>query len=217
MSRLLICLFFCGLVNPLTLADEFNYDESLVPSFELPKTLMAADGHGISNADEWTGRQRGESYRLVAETVYGVRPSDDIQVKAIDTDSHVDGDVTRKLVTLELSRGGKSINVDLLIYLPAKAERPVPTFVAMNFNGNHTVQSDSDIPITKSWVRNNEKLGYVDHRATEASRGGASSRWPVDAIVARGYGLATIYYGDIDPDYHDEFKNGIHALFSDEE
>ena len=217
MSRLLICLFFCGLVNPLTLADEFNYDESLVPSFELPNTLMAADGHGISNADEWTGRQRGESYRLVAETVYGVRPSDDIQVKAIDTDSHVDGDVTRKLVTLELSRGGKSINVDLLIYLPAKAERPVPTFVAMNFNGNHTVQSDSDIPITKSWVRNNEKLGYVDHRATEASRGGASSRWPVDAIVARGYGLATIYYGDIDPDYHDEFKNGIHALFSDEE
>ena len=103
--------------------------------------------------------------------------------------------------------------MDLLIHLPPQPIGPVPLFLALNFGGNHSIHADATIPLSTSWMRDNQAKGYVDHRATEASRGNAARRWPIELIVSRGYGLATAYYGDIDPDFDDGFQNGVHAAF----
>jgi hypothetical protein len=125
------------------------------------------------------------------------------------------GKAVRKQVTVYFSADEDGPQMDILIYLPAKAEGPVPTFLGLNFKGNHSIHADPNIQLSKSWMRQRGE-DIVDNRATEASRGSSASRWAVDTILDRGYGLATIYYGDIDPDFHDGFKNGVHPLFREE-
>jgi hypothetical protein len=101
------------------------------------------------------------------------------------------------------------------MYMPSSATGPTPTFLALNFYGNLSLHADEGITRSTEWMRENDEFGIVDNRATEATRGVRSSRWPVERILERGYGLATLYYGDIDPDYDDGFENGIHPYFTD--
>ncbi|MFK5973767.1 MAG: acetylxylan esterase, partial [Flavobacteriaceae bacterium] len=87
-------------------------------------------------------------------------------------------------------------------------------------HGNHTIDKDPNIIITEAWVMNDKGLEISDHRPKESSRGIRTNRWPVKKIIAKGFALATIYYGEIDPDKKDEkdlgkgdFTDGIHPLF----
>ncbi|NJO02242.1 MAG: hypothetical protein HC880_11640, partial [Bacteroidia bacterium] len=92
------------------------------------------------------------------------------------------------------------------IYLPNGQESPVPVFLGPNFFGNHSIHPDPGILLSPRWMNANKEFGIVEHRATEASRGVRVSRWPVEKILDRGYGLVTLYYGDLDPDFDDGFK-----------
>ena len=108
---------------------------------------------------------------------------------------------------------GGRLQVRVLLYTPAGASGPVPAFLGLNFGSNHTGESDPGITLSEAWMRPSTGAGVVGNRATEASRGSAAGRWPVRRIVERGYALATAYCGDIDPDYDDGFRNGVHSLF----
>jgi (4-O-methyl)-D-glucuronate---lignin esterase len=82
----------------------------------------------------------------------------------------------------------------------------------LNLFGNQTVHSDPAIRLAHGWVPNNPDLGLTDQRASEASRGMHQGRFPIEALVARGFALVTAYVGDIDPDFDDGFHNGVHAF-----
>ena len=82
-----------------------------------------------------------------------------------------------------------------------------------NFGGNHTTTSDAKVSIPTSWVRGKKKSEPGSNRASAKDRGRSASRWPYKDVVDRGYAVATIYYRDIDPDFDDQFQNGIHPLF----
>lgn len=197
------------------LAQKFNYDEAQVPKYELPDALIAADGSKVTTASMWQSKRRAEVLAMMERHVYGKMPGKPPVMRVVIMEQNrkaLGGKAIRKQIRVYFSGSDKGPQMNILIYLPAQAKQPVPTFVALNFRGNHSIHSDEKIIIPTSWMRPQKNV-VVNNRATEKGRGIASSRWAVGMILSRGYGLATIYYGDIDPDYHDGFKNGVHPLF----
>jgi len=193
----------------------FNYDEAKVPKYKLPDPLVMADGQKAADAQAWNERRRPELLKLFEEQVYGrsPQPRGDMRFEVTSVDEKaLGGKAIRKEVTVYFSEAKDGPRMDILMYLPVHASRPVPMFLGLNFGGNHAIHADPGITLSKQWMRAGGK-GVVDNRATEESRGAEASRWAVEMILERGYGLATIYYGDIDPDFDDGFQNGVHPLF----
>ena len=211
------CLLLLNFASALMLhAEEFNYDEARVPPYTLPELLKCEDGTVVNSADVWNAKRRPELLRLFEQHVFGKLPTGKTPLRAKVRSSvpdALDGMALRREVTVFFSEDDNGPQMDLLIYTPANVTTAVPAFLGYNFNGNHAVETDPRIHLTDSWMRNNKDQGIEDNKATEASRGSEASRWAVSTIISRGYGLVTIYYGDVDPDFDDGFKNGIHALF----
>lgn len=193
-----------------------NYDESNVPDYTLPDALQLADGTKVRDAETWHGRRRREILKLFETYVYGRSPGRPAEmtfrVASVDPEA-LAGKARRKEISVYFPGKAGGAQMDILIYLPKDTRSPVPIFLGLNFSGNHSIHPDPGITLSKAWMRANAENGIVDDRATEASRGTSAGRWPVEKILARGYGLATIYYGDLDPDFHDGFQNGVHPLF----
>ena len=195
---------------------QFNYDEKKVPKFNLPDPLVTSSGKKITTVDAWQKIRRPEVLELFEKHVYGRAPGkpDGLKFELREVNNKVlDGRATRKQVRVFFKPGHEEDAwMDLLIYIPNDRKAAAGGFVGLNFNGNHSVTEDTVVPISPRWIRRNQP-GVKNHRASEASRGSNKSRWAISEIIDRGFMLATAYCGDIDPDYHDEFKNGVHPLF----
>jgi len=192
----------------------FNYDEANVPPYTLPDPLVANDGSKVTTAEQWKTSRRAEVLKLFEQHVYGRRPGKlaetKFEVKSVER-GVLGGKAVRKQITLHLLGVTQPEKLHVLMYLPADATTPVPVFVGYNFNGNHTIHADPGIDLATGWMHEANGPGVENHRATEAGRGTSASRWAVDDILGRGYGLVTAYYGDLEPDHAEGWKTGIRA------
>ncbi|MBL8892064.1 MAG: acetylxylan esterase [Planctomycetaceae bacterium] len=200
----------------MSMAQEANYDEAKIPPYELPDLLLTTGGEQVTTAEQWLKVRRPELLRLFEEQMFGRAPSRPVDLHWQITDEDqaaLAGRAIRKQVTIYFSKDRSGPRMDLLLWLPKSVSGPVPVFLGLNFVGNHGTHPDPAIRLTESWMRDDDKAGVVNNLATEQSRGRDQSSWPVAEILARGYGLGTIYYGDIDPDFDDQFQNGVHQLY----
>lgn len=192
------------------------YDETKVPDYTLPELLKTEKGKAVKTAKQWEKKRRPEILGLFSDQVYGKTPDKKIQVEyvvqSID-ERALGGKATRKQVRIYFGKD-TSRHMDLLLYLPNGADKPAPVFLGLNFTGNQTIHQDPGILmcVRKTGYGNREGFDSEGYGTAE-SRGLRARRWPVEEILARGYGLATAYYGDIQPDRPDTFREGVHSLF----
>jgi hypothetical protein len=121
-----------------------------------------------------------------------------------------------------LKSGSIERDLHVLLYLPANFGHPVPVFVGLNFGGNQAVSADPGIDLSNVWIRDpalsgvplaKELSGHVHRPAPESSRGAEASQWQIEEIVRAGFGVATVYAGDIEPDFAAGIGYGVRPLF----
>ncbi len=191
-----------------------NYDEGKIGAYELPDPLVLKNGDEVKNIHDWEELRRPEILAMFENEVYGEIPGE-LNFSSFEiiekSDSALNNTAIRKQIRLNFVKRDLELTVDILLYLPKQTIKP-PVFIGYNFYGNHTITNDTNIFITKSWVGNNASMGTKNNLATEKSRGKRVHRWAIKEIINAGFGIATVYYGDVDPDKND-FSDGVHPFF----
>jgi hypothetical protein len=197
-------------------AEEANYDEARVPSYSLPDPLRLENGKRVRTAAQWRSLRRPELLELFRRHVYGRSPgppqTQRLEVTARERQA-LHGRAIRKEISIHLTGDASGPRLDLLLFVPTGATGPVPAFLGLNFEGNAATHSDPAIQLTRRWMREAPGGRTGARGASEASRGAEASRWQVEKVLSRGYALATAYYGDIEPDHADGWRDGVRAVF----
>ena len=178
---------------------------------ELPDPLVCMDGTRVTTREQWLKQRRPELKRLFQHYMYGYFPLPQKIAATVERrrDDYFGGKATKKEVTIRFGPEGTP-PIHLLLVTP-KSNRPVPVFVGLNFSGNHAVLADPDVALPTVWMRDNRK-GVVNNKATDDARGAEKDVWNVEYVVEHGYGVATFYHGDVDPD-KDDPTDGMPAAF----
>jgi len=187
-----------------------NYDEALAGNYTLPDPLVLANGKPVRDAKTWNEKRRPEIVRLFEENQYGRAPGRPAAMTFDVFDKGTpafDGKALRRQVTVYFSGDKAGPKMDLLLYLPAGAPKPVPLLLNLSFSANSsTVSGDPGVKPGEVW-------NARDKKKVPASQGMSFGRIDVPRLLEAGFGFATIYYGDIDPDFIGGLPFGIRATY----
>src|SRR5262249_12663835 len=175
--------------NPLRLAFKTghvsNYDEAKVKRYTLPDVLRLANGQPVRDADTWFKQRRPEILKLFRTEIFGRVPDNAPRVKweVVSTEPDaLNGKAILKRVVGTMGDRPDGPRLHLALYLPAKATGPTPVILTITFGGG------------------------AGGKGPKIGKGGKGGGNPIAAeILGRGWGFASIGYGDIQPDRPNAF------------
>ena len=114
-----------------------------------------------------TTKRRPEILRLIENHVYGRSPAPPLQLDFRESASEpaaLGGKAIRREITITVAGNGKSVDLHLLVFLPPSS-KPVPTFLGLNFAGNHSIHPDPAITLSTAWMRKKPNAGKCAKRS----------------------------------------------------
>ncbi|MEI7423113.1 MAG: hypothetical protein WCK18_13505 [Prolixibacteraceae bacterium] len=184
-----------------------NYDESKIPAYSLPDPLVLSNGKKVADSKTWYKKRRPEILNLFKNEQFGKFPDrKNISFKVFEKGTlALDGKAIRRQVTIYFTKDTANYKADLLVYLPAKAQGPVPLLLNISFTPNCLTIDDPGIKQGMLWNREGKRV--------PASEGRKMGGLNVGKFISNGFGVATIYYGDIEPDFAKGIKYGIRGHY----
>jgi len=213
---LLVSCLVCSLLafsqkenlNRVSAGFPVNYEEDSVGIYTLPGVLTLRNGQPVKDAKTWTEQRRPELVRLFEEIEYGKMPPRPaaLSFHVFDKGTPVlDGKAMRKQVTVYFTKDTTAHKMDLLIYLPVNAATPSPLLFTVSFAANAQVVDDPGIRIGDIWTREGKKI--------KADQPGRFGKMDISQFISQGIGFATVYYGDIEPDFKKGINYGIRSQY----
>lgn len=183
-----------------------NYDEAkaVFDAASLPDPLRLANGKRVTDAKTWNAKRRPEILRLYEENQFGRSPGRPAQMTFDVFEKSAmafDGKAIRRQVTIRFS---PEKSMDLVLYLPRNATKPVPVMLHLGFAANSSAIADPGIKPGQIWNREKQRVA--------APAGGRFRTDPLP-VIERGFGFASIYYGDIDPDFDGGVSLGVRGMY----
>ncbi|MFD2888751.1 alpha/beta hydrolase family protein [Chitinophaga cymbidii] len=169
-----------------------QYDESKVPAYTLPDPLTAADGRPVKNARTWEKIRRPEILRLFEDNIYGQMPRtfDSIRFAVLREDPRaMEGKALLKETKITVYRSGQSVSIQLVLFVPNNAPRPVPAFLLINNR---------------------------DKKNTDPDRKTKSPFWPAEMAIDSGFAIAAFHVSDLAPDDKTNYVNGMLRLYPEQ-
>ena len=197
------------LLGVVVVRADFPPASKLPAQAELPDPLTMLDGKKVTTKKEWLTKRRPELKELFQHYMYGYFPPKPANVKfkveRVDRNA-LGGKATLKEVTISFGPPDTP-KLHLMLFVPNNRKGPAPVFLGLNFCGNHTLVNDPKVHLTEAWLPS-RCPGVKNNHATDAGRGKQVDVFAIEQTIDRGYAVATIYCGDIDPDRADK-REGI--------
>jgi hypothetical protein len=183
-----------------------NFSQAKAGDAVPPDPLLTSDGHHVSRAG-WP-RRRAEIIDLLTANQYGAQPMrlPALRVQADREPSLAPNGARRRQVKLEFAgEDGAARTIDVLIYLPAAASKPAPLVLFVGFSPNAVMVDDPAVVATDAWD--------AEHKRIPGRQARAIAKPDIAPFLARGYGVALVYYGQIEPDFDGGRPLGVRALY----
>lgn len=187
-----------------------NYTEAGVGTYTLPDPLMLANGNRVRTTKDWFEKRRPEIVKLFEENQYGRMPGRprEMSFDVFDRGTPAfEGKAVRRQATIYFTKDRSGPNVDVLLYLPSNAGGPVPVLLNVGFAANNLAVSDPGVKT--GWNFDPMKKQRVPAVPGKFNFGGID----VLSVIEKGFGLATVNYGDIDPDSPAGMPFGVRSLY----
>lgn len=186
-----------------------NIDEANVRDYSLPDPLDIGSRRLMNSSSDWEKYCRPAVMKLFETHQHGRMPVTPVVVENEILEQDVpgmNGRSRRTQVRIGFPEHPEVSPIRLLINVPADAKGPVPTLLHISFTPNVLLFNEAGIDEGMAW--NGRMQMQIPDRDALLLRDVHPERF-----IERGYGVATVYYGDIEPDFDHGGKYGVRSLF----